>query len=292
MLTFFTDESYADRGGAEEYKISIYGGLVLNSTTFSELSQFLYKIKDRYVLPQEAEIKWRFRSYWDNLKSIGHIDPSFTQVTKPEAYESFKQDHTAIKEEILNKVAESDAKIIIAIRPNLLLHATDEQVVEYSIGAVARKFEKVLAREGDTGIILADELPRKINPDAIIDHQYILELCCRGSGTVTFSRLLSVVPTINSHVSPIHQVNDVVLGAIQYYVLEFVRRLADPSRNTDTAKGLLGKVSRSFYKDPGGVYTINNGILMYPPKITRKNTPAGLFLNKLEKQLQDDFGII
>ena len=292
MLTFFTDESAVSGGGAEEYNVSIYGGLILKEETIRSLSQFLYKLKDRYVLPQEVEIKWRFASYWENLKAVGYIDRSFTKKLNPDAYESFKADHLLIKNEIIEEVARSNAEIVVAVRPNQLLRASDEQIVEYSIAAVARKFEKVLKREEEYGIILADELPKRLNQNAVIDHQYILKLCCRGSGTVAFNRLVSIVPTVNSKVSPIHQVNDMVLGAVQYYILEFIRTSNDPTWNMDTAREVLRKLVSNFHLDSEGTYIINNGILLYPPKVNRRNTRAGTFLNNLEQALRNDFAII
>lgn len=292
MLTFFADESIADNGGAEEYKVSIYGGLILTDEIFASLTKFFYKLKDRYVIPQEAEIKWTFRSYWDNLKAVGHIDSSFTKESQPNAYKSFQKDHLQMKSEILDEVAKSGAEIVVAIRPNKLLNASDEQVVEYSIRAVAKKFEKVLVREDDFGIILADELPKRINLQAVIDHQYILDLCCRGAGAGSFDRVISIVPTVNSHVSPVHQINDVALGALQFYILEFVRKLKNPTKNTDLARDIVKKIVKNFHSANDGMFIINNGILLYPPKITRINSKAGIFLNKFEKQLKEDFGII
>ncbi len=292
MLTFFADESIVNRGGAEDYDLSIYGGIVLDEATFDELSQFIYKIKDKYVLPQELEIKWRFESYWENMIKVRYLEKGITKKTHPALYMSFKPDHAQLKNQILEKIAASSAKIIIAIRPNKLLGASDEQKIEYSIGAVARKFEKLLQKTNDLGIILADELPKRINSKSVIDHQYILKLCCRGSGTIHFKHLISIVPTINSSISPIHQINDVLLGAVQYYILEFIRQLSDPTRNADQARGILSKIIGNFLKAQPGQFVINNGILMYPPKVTRKNTAAGIFLNKLEKQLEKDFNLI
>jgi len=291
MLTFFTDESAADRGGAENYKLSIYGGLVLTEPTFYELTDFVYKLKDRYVMPQHLEIKWRFESFWENMRRVGHIDKAITRKTHPEAYESFRDDHKKLKGEVLDRIAESDAEIIVALRPNKLLGASDEQIVQYSIAAVARKFEKLLGNRDEFGIICADELPKRINPNAVTDYEYVTDLCCRGSGSLVFEHLISIIPTMNSHVSGIHQINDVVLGAIQYYALEFIRSFADPSRNFDTAKAILIKIIRNFHK-AGGKYVVNNGLLMYPPKVTRQNTAAGRFLDRLEQQLKSDFGIL
>ena len=292
MITFFTDESIADKGGAEEYKMSIYGGLILSELSFKELNKYVYQLKDRYVLPQQLEIKWNFEQYWKNMRKVGYLEKDVTKKTHPSLYESFREDHKKLKNQILEKVAATDLEIIVVIRPNKLLRATEEQEVKYSIAALARKFEKLLQAKNELGIMLADELEEKINPDAVIKYEYILELCSRGSGSVSFDRLISIVPTIYSHVSPIHQINDIVLGAIQFYILEFIRKLENPAKNVDVSKEILEKIVGKFLRSDRGSYVINNGILMYPPKVNRHNSAAGVFLNKLERQLKVDFGIL
>jgi hypothetical protein len=291
MLIFFTDESLADRGGAEAHQVSIYGGLILSEKTFYDLTTFLYQLKDNYVFRQEVEVKWNFDGFWDNLRKV-QLNKSVTRKSHPQLYESYKPDFLRFKQEILEKVSQSDAEIIVAVRPNKLLNASEKQIVEYSIDAVARKFEKVLERRNECGIILADELPKRVDPTAVIDYQYVLQLCCRGSRGVAFRRLLAIMPTMNSHLSPIHQINDIILGALQFYVLEFIRSQSDPSRTTEKAKLILEKIVPKFHRAIGGKYVINNGVLMYPPKITRRNTQAGRFMTALEEQLKTDFGIM
>lgn len=292
MLTFFTDESHIKKDHDVDHNLTVYGGLVLSESTFYDLNQFVYKLKDKYVLPQEMEIKWSFEGYLESMKRIGYLDKTISKKSHPNLYESFKPDHVNLKNEILDKVASSDVKIIIAIRPNKLLNATENQDIEYSIAAVARKFEKFLLQENQYGILLADDMKRKIHSKAVIDYEYILKLCCRGSGNVVFNRLISIVPTINSHLSPIHQINDIVLGTIQYYILDFIRGLNGPTRNRNQARDIFGKIKEKFLTSSQGSYVINNGILMYPPKVSRSGTEAGKFLDKLDRQLEDDFGII
>jgi hypothetical protein len=289
MLTFFTDESIVEKGGAEEHRVSIYGGVVLKEATFKDLTQFLYKAKDRYVWPQESEIKWRFKTFWDYLRKTDFV--AFTKESNPTGYTALKSDYDRFKREILEEVGKSDAVIVIAIRPNHLVRASEEQRVEYSIAAVARKFEKILTQENEFGVILADELPKEINPSASIDHQYILNLCCRGSKSMPFDRLISIVPTINSTISPIHQINDVVLGAVQYYILEFIRQLKDPSHDMTMAKSLVQLVAKRFHTAAAGRFVINNGVLLYPPRASRYGT-AREFLNALEEKLREDFAMI
>lgn len=292
MLTFFTDESYVSGGDAREYELSIYGGLVLDEASFRELTTFIYELKKSYVFPQELELKWRFEEVWDNMRRIGYLEEGITKRTHPELFQSFKEDYNGLKNKILNKISNSAVKIIIAVRPNKLLSTASSKSVEYSIGAVARKFEKLLDKEGKFGVILADKLPVKVNDSAVMDYEYIISLCCNGSNAVSFHRLISIVPTIDSNVSPIHQINDIVLGVVQYYILEFIRKTNDPARNTDMAKSLFSQLAENFYKSANGRYTVNSGILLYPPKNTRQKTRAGVFLDNLEVQLKSDFNII
>lgn len=292
MLIFFTDESRVEGADAREYQLSIYGGLILDEDTFRDLTTFLYQAKERYVLPQEVEVKWSNVNVLENMKRIGRINKNMTRQTHPNFFKSFKDDYDKFKEEILEKVSNSSAKIIVAIRPNRLLRTSNERNIEYSIGAVARKFEKLLEKKDKYGIILADELPRKVRKSAVMDYEYVIDLCCHGSNSVSFKRLISIVPTIDSNASPIHQINDVVLGAVQYYILEFIRKIKNPAKNIDLAKSLFGKLTENFYKSADGRYTTNSGVLLYPPKNTRRNTRAGVFLDALEGQLKSDFNIL
>lgn len=285
MLTFITDETSVQGKDGQLYGLSIYGGLVLNESDFKELSDFIYKLKDNYVLPQELDLKWRFESVWENMRKIGHIPKAFTRKTHPELYNSLKEDFNVLKGKILDKVSTTHAKIIIVIRPNKLLNASNEQMVTYSIQSLVRKFEKILERERANGIILADELPERLTKNEVIDYSYILKLSRNAS-----DQLISIIPTIDSCISPLHQINDIVLGAMQYYMLEFIRKL-NGNQITDTAKNLLAKIVDNFYKSSTGGYVINSGILLYPPKNSRKNTTAGVFLNQLEKELENDFNI-
>lgn len=280
VLTFFTDESVV------KGQVSIYGGLILSEPSLIELSRYIYDLKDSYSLSQELEIKWRYETYWQNMVQIGYLDKSFTRKTKPGLYKSIKEDHKNLKQKILNKVANADLQIVVCIRPDELLGATTEQKVKYPIADVARKFEKVLDARDEYGIIFADELQKKIRSDDVIDHQYILQLCLRRG------RIISIVPTVNSKISPVHQINDVVLGCINFYILEFIRRNADPNRDCSTAINLLKMIQPKFLTSADGVHVINSGILLYPPKNSRSNTPAGNFLDNLERQLQADFAII
>lgn len=291
MLIFFTDESLVQGNGSKPYGLSIYGGLVLSEIDFRDLTKFLYKLKENYVYPQELDLKWRFASVWENMKKIGYLDKKITKANDPDLYNSLKEDYDKLKAEIIQQVAKSNAKIILAIRPNKLLNASSEQVIDYSIQAVSRKFEKLLEREGEFGLILADELQPRLKKEDVINYQYILELCHLGSGQKAFERVINIVPTIDSCISPIHQINDIILGVMQYYMLEFMRRLEDDSYNIDQANKLLLQIKDNFYKASSGGYIINSGILLYPPKINRQSTRAGAFLNKLEDQLKRDFNI-
>ncbi|MBI2054645.1 MAG: DUF3800 domain-containing protein [Candidatus Sungbacteria bacterium] len=291
MLTFFTDESNVQGSDAQEYDLSIYGGLILDEVKFRELTNFLYELKRKYVLKQQIELKWGFHEVWKNMVKVGHIDKNFTAQNQPALYKSSREDYDKLKEEVLDEISRTKAKVIVAVRPNKLLGSSIGQRVEYSIDAVARKFEKVLGREKDFGIILADELRKKLKGEDVIDYEYILELCYNGSGLIHLDRLISIVPTVDSCISPIHQINDILLGAIQYYMLEFIRKLKGKDKNFNLATRLMGKISKNFYRSRGGRYTINSGLLLYPPKNTRQATRAGSFLNKLEKQLETDFEI-
>lgn len=287
MYVFIADESIVRESTV--HRLSIYGGLILDEETFQEFSTVIYKIKEKYLYPQELELKWRFQTVWESMKRIGYVQDD---ATTKESRESFKKDYDVVKNEILKIISESNAKIVIAIRPNALLHASDELNVEYSIAAIARKFEKILDREGEIGIILADELKKRLYPEDKMDYQYILNLCCYGAGLGKFENLTSIVPTINSCVSPIHQINDILLGAVQYYLLEFSRSLVRTDYDFELSKSFVTLIKDNFYQSVTGGYTINSGILLYPPKSSRKATPAGIFLNKLQRQLTDDFGII
>ena len=290
MFIFFTDETKVQGEEGHNYDLSIYGGLVLDKDQIRELTNFIYKLKDRYFYPQELELKWRFKTVWEQMKKL-KISEDFKYEEKPNLYTGIKEDYEIVKNEILEKISQSSVNIVVAIRPNGLLHTSEEKNIEYSVGAVTKKFRKILDDHDKTGVILADELRKKLSNDDTIDYQYILKLGSSDRQNIIVDRLLLIVPTVDSCISPIHQINDILLGAIQYYILEFMRKLKDENWDTSMAKDLFSKIVKKFYKSKKGGYIINNGILLYPPKNSRRQTDAGIFLNKLEKQLNLDFNI-
>jgi hypothetical protein len=81
-----------------------------------------------------------------------------------------------------------------------------------------------------------------------------------------------------------------VLGAIQFYLLEFMRKLADEARDMSRAKRVMGGIAGNFCRSRTGGYVINSGILLYPPKANRFGA-AGTFLDSLENQLKINFNI-
>lgn len=291
MYIFFTDEASVHGKGGKSYGLSIYGGPILDEKQTIDLTDFLFELKNSYVWPQELELKWRFETVWENMRKIGYIRREFTKDNQLDLYQSLKSDHEEMKNKVMERVSSSSAKIVIAIRPNKLLGASEETNIEYSVGVIAKKFRKILRDENEVGILLADELRKKIKNDDIIDYQYILRLCCQSRNCGEVDPLLLIIPTIASCVSPIHQINDTILGAVQYYILEFMRTLENDRWDMYKARGILDKITGNFYKNTKGGYIINNGILLYPPKNTRKETRAGIFLNKLENQLKIDFNI-
>lgn len=291
MYIFFTDETKVQGRDAKQYNLSIYGGLILEKEQIIDLTKFIYTLKDNYLYPQELELKWGFNAVWENMKKVNFIEKSFTYKNKPDLYASMKGDYDELKNKILKKISETPAKIVVAVRPNGLLGASEEKDIEYSLGAITKKFRKILNDHGKAGIILADELRRKLKEEDVIDYQYILNLCTSCRGDATLDNLLLIVPTVDSCISPIHQINDIVLGAIQYYILCFIRGISNDRQERKTEMDILLTIKDNFYKSRTGGYIINNGILLYPPKNTRKETPAGIFLNKLEEQLKIDFNI-
>lgn len=291
MYIFFTDESKVQGRDGKGYRLSIYGGLVLEKEQIQELTNYIYDLKDSYLYPQTLELKWGFKPVWENMKKVGFIQNDFTPRNEPDLYKNLQSDYEEVKSKILDKIAASAVKIVIAIRPNKLLGASEEKDIEYSVGAITKKFRKILVDHDKCGIILADELKKRLKDTDVIDYEYILNSCSSNRQNLDGGKLLLVVPTVDSCVSPIHQINDILLGAIQYYMLSFMRKLNDDTWDMSKANSLVTKIADKFYKSRNGGYIINNGILLYPPKITRRETRAGIFLNKLEEQLKIDFNI-
>lgn len=297
MKLFFTDESEVNPGGhsdlVKDCEMFIYGGVILNEEQFRNLTDFLYDLKDRYEFPQKMELKWSFISIWNQMKKFEYIKPEFNSKNPPGLYDSLKEDYDNLKEEVLRKIAEEQIPIVIAIRPDGLLNATDDQRVQYSVEAVCRKFEKILKKEENYGLVLADELPR-IGSDSI-KYEYILDLCYSGSGKVNLDQVISVIPNTISDLSPIHQLNDILLGCIQYYILQFMKVYDGiNARGVKISKKLMGIIADNFYSitiNQYQEYVLNSGILLYPPGNNRKDTRAGRLLDALEGELYKDFEI-
>ncbi len=271
------------------FDVLICGGIIISEITLKGINDFIKALKIKYKLPKEAEIKW---SSEKALMAWGY-DTVESLEKKTELVNRYKD----LKHEILKYVSNSDISIQIVIRPTELIHLSRESAQFLSFSNASRKFERILKKKGDLGMIIADRFLSKDHGNNLDE---IKKVWYEGTRDGQFDNTLLIVPNMISDLSYAHQVNDVVLGCIKLYMATLIKDIdLKPDYNAQDEslhKYLMGLIVDKFdvpmksYKHDR--LTLNSGILIEPPKQTRyKGGEPDVFLDKLEEKLKQDFSI-
>jgi hypothetical protein len=209
----------------------IYGGLVLDPKDLYALAKDLIEIKKIRKVDNHHPIKWPNKR-WNGGELLD------------------AELHKKIKKDILNLLETSNAKLLLYFAPqdyyhvNKLIPSTfsfrkkvdkEKQLKAYmyAINVCAYKFQKKLEQEADYGMVIADSFEDR-HKNQLKEHCHAL--FCNGGDFSSLNRIVAPVIELKEEWSHIHQVNDVVLGAIQDSLKEM-----HPS--------LLHKIKNLFYSD-------------------------------------------
>lgn len=229
----------------------IYGGIVVDESEARPLVEDFLEIKKKYGLPKERPIKWNRA-----VRGVKALD---------------KDIHRAIKDEILELFSESDARIIVCLSPHQFYHSlkiksNDKAVMsidpdvqlrthEYGLNDLLEKFDRYVG-DGGSGMVLVDRFG-----GAVKNH---MDKHCRamfpeGTERYGYSNIVLPVIQVDDGDSYLHQINDIVLGAIYTSLREM-------------GINLLPRIRKNFWAaDSGdGPKIKGNGFTVYPQKPRRK----------------------
>jgi hypothetical protein len=249
MKFYVVDE--CNQSWDESIGFFIYGGIVIHDTEIKELASRLIQIKREYGIKKSRPIKWS-NNKWG---SEGILDEEI---------------HKQIKNEILDLVSSSKTTIIICLSPQDFYHTivskkdkvtkvidpeTQKRSHEYGINDALHKFNLYLDESDDIGMVLADEFNEAFKI-------YMTDHCFNKFPSVHLSNIVHPVIQLNNEYSHLHQINDVVLGAIYYSLREMnINLLPKLNKNfwgyTGDPKSIFGKGFTAFPEMPRYQYYID-----------------------------------
>lgn len=244
----------------DKFDFFVYGGIVINEQDIKPLAEELLGLKKKSGIEKIRPIKWT-NNKW---KGSPVLDSEI---------------HADIKTKVLDLIASTQSKIIVCLSPQVFYHKvnndytkmvidpeTQKRTQEYALNDVLEKFNWFLEEEGELGMVLADNFG-----DSLKSHMH--EHCVGLFPKSTLDRIVHPVIQLDNQHSYLHQINDVVLGAIYYSLREMELNLLPKLKDSFW----MGK-SGSSYPD-----ILEKGFTVYP------QLPRRLKLAENKKNLQKKF---
>lgn len=230
MKLFFVDDSNITK--EENFGLFIYGGLIIDESNIRDLIKDFLKIKQAHNIDFSIELKW------DN---VNNLDPTRAKT---------------LKDGILKLVQKSTCKIIIYLAPQNFYHKKtirknkngrfskciidNEKYIKalkYATNICSQKFNQYLANLNERGLILSDET----NSCKKEMRKYCSSIYPDGTNFSPLANIAYVIIPIDSGYSQMHQINDIVIGAIQYSLKEFKYNFLPLFKNNFWSKKISGK---------------------------------------------------
>jgi hypothetical protein len=211
MKVYFIDETNTTNNTQMEFVI--FGGLVVEPEEIRSASIALLELKQKFGIKKERPIKWPNV----NWKGEGILDKNL---------------HAQIKNEILKIVSKSKFRIIVNLTPQFFYHSSKlvgseiKQVIDidkqekefgYAINLTFENFNQYLKETKDCGFVIADSFAQNLR-ESMVEH--CLSLFPKGTNRSELEKIVYPIIELKNEYSPIHQINDVVLGAISYSLME------------------------------------------------------------------------
>lgn len=262
MKIFITDESNLSRESRLEF--FAYGGIIVDGSESRLMTQELERIKLEANIPLERPLKWN-NTKWNREPPI----------------DSAK--HALLKDKILEIFSASNSKIIVYLAPQDFYHTIgivrrvfkfsidperQKQAMEWAMNVCLHKYDRLLTQSDDYGVVIADAFGSSDLRQHMREHCF--GLFPNGGHFSKFERISYPTIFIDDEYSELHQINDVVLGAVQFSLKEM-------------AHNLLPRLRDNFWcSDPTNSTTIlGKGFDVYPKK-------EGMYSKKI-KTLKDKF---
>jgi hypothetical protein len=209
MKFFFVDDSNISKDDKLEF--FLYGGIVVDEKDMLRLSKELTTLKTAAGIKTERPVKWNNENWNGEV-----IDSAI-----------FKK----LKEDILALVGASNLKIIVYLVPHDFYHTykvagifiksvidpeRQKTAQRYALNVSLYKFDQYLVQEESLGFVLADEFGSNL-AESMVKHCFAMF----PNGTdYTLNRIVFPVMQVSNEYSAMHQVNDIVLGAMQMSLKE------------------------------------------------------------------------
>ncbi len=269
MEIFFIDDSNISINKKLEF--FLYGGIIVDEEDILKLVKFLYNLKKNQGIKQERPIKWENI----NWHKEGILDP-----------EKYKD----IKKEVLGFIGQSSCRIIIYLAPQCFYHKVDTkklqqetkftidsekqiEALEFALNVCLQKFNSYLSENNSLGLVFADEFGGKKIKKYL--KNYCFSLCPKGTRMSNLERIVYPVINIDSEYSAIHQINDIILGAVQYSLKEITYNF-------------IPMIKKNFWG--GEKRIIGKGISVYPKKARAQDMGKKLetIQNKIKRLIKND----
>ncbi len=299
MFLYCVDETSSDTRG----DFFVFGGITVPDHAIAELVKAVDDAKKSFQpisIPREVEIKWNYQKTKQAiLKSIKK--------------EISREQHIELKSRILSEVAKrgrDDVGIFLYVVPYKFFINDGWQSYQMAMNVCFGKFENYLAKKNQYGIILIDELEgikTKNDQGDIINLTknelrghilfYVLSLYESGTGKTKISHIPIILPNVISTLSGLHQINDLIIGAFQYYLQYVFKDNNSPERAI--AVDIVKSIVRNFhvnFESPDKVAALNCGLNIYPQNKndawSKELQAAFDLIPQLKQKLNEDFNLI
>jgi len=266
MKFFITDETNITKD--DKFEFFVYGGLVVDESEMRGMSRKVLALKKGFNIKKERPIKWGNI----NWKKEGVLDIEI---------------HEKVKKEILSLVQKSNSKIIISLSPHDFYHEINfvsfklkqnsEKYLRaqtWALNACLNKFNKYLENINKRGIVIADTFNEE-HKNKITEHCF--QLYPDGQD-MPLNNIVYPTMQVTNEYSQIHQINDVVLGAITYSMREMTHNF-------------MPIIKDNFWRSDIFDYNsiLNKGLNIYPKNV--HSTELKEKIQKLEAKFKRLIGI-
>lgn len=232
-----------------KFQFFVYGGIVVDESEVKSLSVDLLKLKESMGIPKERPIKWNNV----NWQKKGMIDVDKFLSIKDAILEMVKKSKCKILVYLTFQDFYHENKIIDFLKTKKVINqGKKQQTHEWALNSILAIFNDFLIQVDDLGVVFVDEFCDDIKKHMIKHSFNIFPLGVKNNLT----KIICPVLHINNEYCQLHQINDVVLGAITQSMREM-------------SVNFLPTIKDNFWMKKEGDYStiIDKGVNIYPKNI-------------------------
>jgi len=245
----------------EKLDFFMYGGIIVDESELRILAEQLLTIKKVAEIPKERPLKWT-NNKW-------HSEPPINIEL-----------HARLKNQILDFVASSSCKIIVCLSPQSFYHKskggeensrmgidpeTQKRTQCYALNDTLEKFQLYLEEIKDTGMVFVDKFGTSIK-------EHMNTHCSNLFPKIEHPNIVHPIIQIDNEESYLHQINDVVLGAVYFSLREM-------------EYNFLPIIKDNFWMETKNDYAsiLGRGFNIYPL------IAKAMYINQAKKNLESKF---